>query len=412
MGCTFSGRNTGLTTANVNAIAFDPEAPATMYAATDAGIFKSTDGGSNWAPTGLASGEITDLVTDNEGTARRIWGTVKGQGVAYSDERRRHVHDLQQRPRLARADLPQPGDRGDGARRIWGTTRGGDGVVFSDDLGATWEAASGTGLADRNLNDFTFESGAARRIWGTARRIWGTGDSGVFYSDDDGLTWSEMSLGLPSGVPITSISMDPNTNEAFLSLFSNLEGGIYRGGNTAGVWKPFSEGLDELKVRRVTNDGGRTVDPTTFATTFYAATAGDGAYKSDVQTTAGGGPLHHHDGAARATLHEAYIDAVAATGGTPPYTWSVPEGFLPPGLTSTRPPAGSRACPARPAPSASPCRSRTPRGASTARPCRSRFRGPRRHSGASPASWSTPRQKCRWSTSPWRSTTRPGTISS
>ena len=331
-GRSFSSRVTGLTNLDVNAIAFEPGSSTVLYAGTDGGIFKSTDTGNTWAATNLAAGEVTDIVTDNEGEARRIWGTVKGQGVAYSADGGASFTVYSSG--LASLELTSLALETVGtARRIWGTTRGGDGVVFSDDLGATWQAASGTGLADRDFNDFTFESGSARRIWGTARRIWGTTDSGAFYSDDDGETWSQMSLGLPPGVPITSISIDPNTNEAFLSLFSDREGGVYRGGNTTGVWKPFIEGLDELKVRSLTNDGGHSLGDGKYATTFYAATAGDGAYKSDVQSTPGADPTIITSALPGATLHASYTANVVASGGTPPYTWSVAEGFLPSGLT-------------------------------------------------------------------------------
>ena len=113
--------------------------------------------------------------------------------------------------------------------------QGGDGVVYSDDLGITWQAAAGTGLANRNVNDLTFQAGAARRIWTTT-------DSGVFYSDNDGLTWSDISLGLPSGVPVTSISIDPNRDEALVSLFSDREGGVFRGETQRGTWSPFRGG--------------------------------------------------------------------------------------------------------------------------------------------------------------------------
>jgi hypothetical protein len=185
------------------------------------------------------------------------------------------------------------------------------------------------------VNDFTHESGVARRIWGTARRVWATTASGVFYSDDDGLSWSELSLGLPSGVPVTSVSIDPNTNEVMVSLFSDREGGVYRGANLSGVWSAFNEGLDELKVKKVTNDGGRAVDGTTRATTFYAATAGDGAYQADVQTRSASSPTITTSTLATGRLRTAYAQTLTATGGTAPYTWSLPEGFLPPGLTLT-----------------------------------------------------------------------------
>jgi hypothetical protein len=330
-GASFQSRVSGLANLNVNALAFEPGSATVIYAATDRGIYKSTDTGNSWLPTALSLGEVTDLVTDNEGVARRIWGTVRGEGVAFSADGGATFNLYSSG--LASLELTSLHLEVVGtARRIWGTTRGGDGVVFSDDLGETWQSAAGAGLTDRNVNDFTTESGAARRIWGTARRIWGTTDSGVFFSDNDGQSWSELSLGLPSGVPVSSVSIDPKTNEVLVSLFSEREGGVYRGGNLNGVWRSFSEGLDSLKVRRVTNDGGRTIDPTTTATTFYAATAGDGAYANEIRNTAAPAPLITTVGLPGAQLRVAYSAAVGASGGVSPLAWSVPEGYLPTGL--------------------------------------------------------------------------------
>ena len=43
----------GTTNAFVNALAIDPSAPDTVYAGTEGGgVFKSTDGGASWLPTG------------------------------------------------------------------------------------------------------------------------------------------------------------------------------------------------------------------------------------------------------------------------------------------------------------------------------------------------------------------------
>jgi hypothetical protein len=330
-GRTFASRVSGLTNLNVNALAFEPGSSTVVYAGTDAGIFKSTDTGNTWAATGLGAGEITDLITDNEGAIRRIWGTVRGQGVAYSADGgatfQVHSSGLASLE-LTSLELEIVGS----IRRIWGTTRGGDGVVYSDDLGQTWKSAGGSGLADRDVTDFAYESSAVRRIWGTVRRIWATTGSGPFYSDNDGSSWTELSLGLPAGAPVSSVSIDPTTNEVMVSLFSDTEGGVYRGGNLDGVWTAFNDGLDELKVNRLTNDNGRVVDGTTKATTFYAATAGDGSYASEVRTTSGASPVIATASLAAGTLHVPYAQSLAVSGGSPPFAWSVPEGTLPPGL--------------------------------------------------------------------------------
>ena len=49
--------NTGLTNTDVLALAIDPATPATLYAGTGGGVFKSTNGGGEWGAvnTGLTA---------------------------------------------------------------------------------------------------------------------------------------------------------------------------------------------------------------------------------------------------------------------------------------------------------------------------------------------------------------------
>ena len=323
-GKTFFPKVAGLTSFYVNAIAFDPQVPSTVYAGTDAGIFRSANGGTTWAATGQTIGEITDIVTDNEGTTRRIWSTVKGQGVAVSEDGGATFGVFS--TGLASLDLTSPRAELTGStRRIWTTSHGGDGVAYSDDLGRTWKSAGGNGLTDRNVNDLAIESG-------TTRRIWSTTDTGVFYSDNDGLSWTDLSLGLPSGVPVSSVTIDPNSSEVLVSLFSESEGGVFRGGNLRGAWAPFRSGMNELKVRRLTRDRGHVVDATTSGTTLYAATAGDGVYTAEIQTSTAS-PLSIVTGALPdGLLRTSYAATLSAEGGKAPRFWSLAEGALPPGL--------------------------------------------------------------------------------
>jgi photosystem II stability/assembly factor-like uncharacterized protein len=323
-GRSFVPRVLGLASLDVNAIAFEPASATVMYAGTGAGVFKSVDAGNTWAATAQAAGEITDLVTDNDGAARRIWASVRGLGVAYSADggatfavRASGLATLE----LTSLALENLGS----ARRIWASTRGRDGVYYSDDLGQTWRPAAGTGLLDRDVNDLTLQTGAARRIWAST-------DDGVFFSDDGGSSWASLSLGLPAGAPATSVSIDPGSGEAFVSLDSASQGGVYRGGNLGEPWSAFNAGLDALTVRRLTNDGGRSQGPGATATTFYASTAGEGNFAAEVRTAARPVPTITTTGLARGIVGTAYSQTLAATGGTPPYSWSVLEGALPAGL--------------------------------------------------------------------------------
>jgi hypothetical protein len=88
-GAHWANSSTGLTvnvngqtvTPVVNAIMIDPASPSTVYAATSSfGVFKSTDGGANWAPTstGLANRNVLALASRPGSPAAVLAGTVVG----------------------------------------------------------------------------------------------------------------------------------------------------------------------------------------------------------------------------------------------------------------------------------------------------------------------------------------------
>ena len=72
----------------VRGVVFDPASPDHAYAATDYGVFRSTDGGANWAPfnEGLPRAPIMDVTF--EPTTRMLRAGVWGRGVY-----ERHVGD-------------------------------------------------------------------------------------------------------------------------------------------------------------------------------------------------------------------------------------------------------------------------------------------------------------------------------
>ena len=64
----------------MNALAIDPSAPATLYAGTDSGVFKSTNAGGNWTAinTGLTNTCVLALVIDPSAPATLYAGTLGG----------------------------------------------------------------------------------------------------------------------------------------------------------------------------------------------------------------------------------------------------------------------------------------------------------------------------------------------
>ena len=84
-GARWHGTNTGLTdSANVRALAIDPDAPATVYAGTlRGGVFKSSDGGTSWHAlnSGLPAGSSVLTLAIDPVTPTRIYaGTSSDAG--------------------------------------------------------------------------------------------------------------------------------------------------------------------------------------------------------------------------------------------------------------------------------------------------------------------------------------------
>jgi hypothetical protein len=82
-GANWATANTGLNnTSSVPALAIDPTTPTTLYAGTNSGVFKSTDGGATWAAinTGLASIIVRALAL-NPATPNTLYAGMGGTGV-------------------------------------------------------------------------------------------------------------------------------------------------------------------------------------------------------------------------------------------------------------------------------------------------------------------------------------------
>jgi photosystem II stability/assembly factor-like uncharacterized protein len=75
-GQTWAVSGTGLAGRVVYTIAQSPLQPALYYAGTDAGLYRSADGGATWAPAGLAGQAVTAVIADRSLANGVIAGTV------------------------------------------------------------------------------------------------------------------------------------------------------------------------------------------------------------------------------------------------------------------------------------------------------------------------------------------------
>jgi photosystem II stability/assembly factor-like uncharacterized protein len=314
----FSPLVEGLGNLDVLSLAVDKQLPDLLFAGTRQGLFKTENGGVFWKPTDVTDGVVTDISIDDGTRPRRVRITTFGGGMAVSEDEGETFHPSNHG--LASLDLTsiEAEPRG-GTERLWVTMKGGDGVAYSDDGGQSWTPAAGEGLGNHNVNDL---------IVGLGGRLWVATEGGIFFSGDGGRSWKERNVGLPAGVPITSLAIDSMNGEVLAGLYSGANGGVYRGGED-GIWRPFNAGLGELRVQELT------LVRSPESLTLFAATAGDGLYASDLEALGDQTPSVTTRSLPLGRVGREYSVALAATGGSKPYGWSLVGGSLPPGLGLT-----------------------------------------------------------------------------
>jgi len=176
----------------VQSIAIDPNTPTTMYAGTYEGVFKTTNGGITWSPTGDALLDLVQsLVIDPSNTATVYAGTRSG--VVYK------------------------------------TVNG----------GATWFLAN-SGL--KPVGTVTISTGGALLIDSSNPSTLYTAlaNGGIYKTTNGGSTWTILNSGLPS-MDISGLAMDPlNHSNLYAATAYN---GVYRSTNGGLNWTKINSPL-------------------------------------------------------------------------------------------------------------------------------------------------------------------------
>jgi photosystem II stability/assembly factor-like uncharacterized protein len=187
-----------------------------MAATFDAGVFRSTDGGSNWmwASSGLTTNRVTSLTAD-------------------------------------------PGQAGG----VFAATP--DGVFRSDDGGDTWHARN-TGLRRINTWGVAIDPAASTTLFA------GTNGHGVYRSTDGGASWLPAISGL-ANVDARVVAVGSSSNTLFAGT---LGGGVARSHDAGGTWTGgiTLDLVDSFVLALAVNP----VNPNI----VYAGTAGRGVLKS------------------------------------------------------------------------------------------------------------------------------------
>ncbi len=227
---------TSLGAPKIYALASDPQEPRVMLAGSfEEGVFRSSDGGGHWQPfnEGLPTRSVRALIIDVEGTA--YVGTYGG-GVY------RLVHGSSQW-------MPM----NDGLRSLY---------VYALAADSAGNIYAGTGEDPR-----TGEKGIFRLTWGSStwsaqgpgaivialaiapsrqQTIYaGTWGTGVYRSDDGGISWAQINEGL-TNLNIRALAVHPL--DPAIVYAGTWGGGVFRTTDSGASWVNMSTGLASKQI--------------------------------------------------------------------------------------------------------------------------------------------------------------------
>jgi len=245
------------------ALAVDPRAPQTLYAAFGGtGVYRTTDGGRTWrkADGGLPGPDANALAVASTGA---VYAAVSG-GVYTStdagDTWESVDRGLPSNPdaRVLATDPVTAGTLYAGVDRY--------GVYKSTDAGQTWRPAS-AGLTAKSVRALAVAPSTPRTLYV------GTESGGTYRSRDAAQSWQAVNTGLED-LAVRSLAVDPTDAEA---VYAGTNHAVFKTTDAGGHWVAAANGLPEVAVNALI------VDPE-MPHTVCAATEGDGVF----QTTDGG----------------------------------------------------------------------------------------------------------------------------
>lgn len=140
-------------------------------------------------------------------------------------------------------------------------------IRMTPDDGITWSNIS-TGLPNESITYIAISNSDPKRLWVTLSGY--TGGEKVYFSPNGGQTWTNISGNLPN-LPVNCIAYQNGTQGG---LYVGTDVGIYYTNDTLGTWVDFSEGLPNVIVNELEIHYG--------INKIRAATFGRGMWESDL----------------------------------------------------------------------------------------------------------------------------------
>jgi photosystem II stability/assembly factor-like uncharacterized protein len=245
-------------------LAIDPSAPATVYAGGNGGVWKSSDRGVTWtSPTGELG--VYSLAIDPSHPAT-LYGAF-ANGIEKSVDGGASWSDL---PIFDVGYLVVVVDPSHPATVYAGSYNG---VSKTTDGGATWTVLGSSGLPDTAyVGILAIDPHAPGTLYaadGMESGPAGIGGFGIYKTTNGGATWTPITSG-PGGTYVYALAIDP-TNSAV--IYASNRSGIFQSTNAGVDWSVANDGFTACSV------GAAALDPLSSAT-LYAGADGLGVFKS------------------------------------------------------------------------------------------------------------------------------------
>jgi photosystem II stability/assembly factor-like uncharacterized protein len=255
------------------ALTIDPNIPARIYAGSDSGFLISTDGGSTWLDSnvGLPTGKVaaiavlkTNPTTIYVGSGQVYKSTDAGQTWAPTGALPPTIATRAKGVAALAIDPTNPANLYAGMY-----ANKGPGLMISKNGGATWTVATSKTLPPDTFSAIVVDPRSPSTVYAACY------NGGVFKSSDGGTNWTSISSGLP-GTRIHALAMDPNNS---LILYTRVrDHAVYKTTNAGTTWAAANKGLGP-SVDVQAQFSSVVVDPTN-SSIVYTGTQAGGVFKS------------------------------------------------------------------------------------------------------------------------------------
>lgn len=261
----------GLQHEHIRSLEVDPGNPQLLYAGDEQnGVFTSTDGGSHWTQSsvGLPSPVFVHALSF-DGSGKKLYAATD-HGLYVSTDKAHHW-SIAGKIGSASGDLPAGTytsvafDNSAPHTIYTGTMQ--HGVFVSTDDGASWTSARNDLPTDIAINGLTFDS--------NTHQLWAATTGGIYRSDDRGATWRAFNTGLPASLDISNIETADSDGGASGLIYAGTNRGFFLSHDSGAHWATSQESLQGINITAILIDFR-----STNATTVYIGT-NVGAFRSD-----------------------------------------------------------------------------------------------------------------------------------